>query len=139
MQGDIRGCKWVHRTGAGRCKGRQGDAGGCRTGIPLHLHAFPCIVHPASCIAGGASQQQQSQQQPNQQHPRQTIADYSRPRQTMADQSILISAVLPASLMPLLKKCSGQRIMYSFYRAFACSHIEWKTAGHQWGLILKKT
>ena len=33
--------------------------------------------------------------------PRQTIADYSRPRQTMADQSILISAVLPASPMPL--------------------------------------
>ena len=26
---------------------------------------------------------------------------YSRPRQTMADQSILISAVLPASPMPL--------------------------------------
>ena len=38
----------------------------------------------------------------------------------------------------LLKKCSGQRIMYSFYRAFACSHIEWKTAAHQWGLYKRK-
>ena len=41
-------------------------------------------------------------------------------------------------LVALLKICSGRRIMYSFYRAFACSHIEWKTAAHQWGLYKRK-
>ena len=42
---------------------------------------------------------------------------YSRPRQTMADQSILKSAVLPASPMPLLAPQSGA-LRISAYRDF---------------------
>ena len=40
------------------------------------------------------------------------MADYSRPRQTKADQgqSILISAVLPASLMPLFSSSKVRKV-----------------------------
>ena len=63
-----RGCKGVQRVQVGtvRMQGEcNGDAGSS---------AFPCILIPAL----------PSQQQPNQQHPRQTIADQGRPWQTKA-------------------------------------------------------
>ena len=94
IQGDARGCKGMEGMqgdamgmlgDAGRCRvcrRMQGGAGGCRTCTPLHPPCIPCILRPASCIAGGASQQP-SQQQPKHQHQcrlYQTKADHGRPK-----------------------------------------------------------
>ena len=79
---------------AGRCRG---DARGCRGLQTLHPLASPCIPL-APCIAGGAKPAPAKSAAAK---PAASKADYSRPRQTVADQSILISAVLQASWMPL--------------------------------------
>ena len=72
------------------------DAGGCRqTYQPERPKGAKDEVKRPPAAKPAASKADYSR-------PRQTIVDYSRPRQTTVDQSILLSAVLPASPMPLM-------------------------------------